>query len=680
MTQRSSRRRPTGGTYRLLRRSGLGLAVLLLCLLAGGAMASAAGDLTVAISSLDTEGYPQASVVVQLGGQASSDLQSLSKDAVTAQVDGADVTIDSVEAAGAGVALPVQTVLLIDQSGSMKGDAITAAAAAATSFIDAMREGDTASVQAFNDGFATLQAFTSDKDALKKSLTGLAPANETALYDALAKAVASFGTASSGTARYVILLSDGGDTISTTTLEALLATARSNRIPIFAVGLKTKEFDSAPLTSIAEASGGRYLETPDPKALTSLYQTLSKELHNQFKISLTLPAATASSGAIGDLVIKVSAGGQTAQAERGFFFPTTTTTTAQTVVTTGETVTTLAPAGQVAEESAVHKFLRWGPSVFILGALVFILLLAMLWALSGVIFPRRDVLAEYGGLIDRKAALSPLDLDEDSGRPGALDQMGKRLVAIHGYGDALQRMIDDAAMKVKASEFAIMHLIAIVVLAVICVALSAPVVVTVIVVIVVMVLPVLWLSTKGTARRNAFNEQVPNTLTLLSGSLKAGQGFEQALNVVAREAPEPTASEFQRVLAQLRLGVPPEDALRSVADHMRSEAFDWAVMSTIIQRQVGGNLAEIYDSTAFTLRERAKLRRTIKTLTAEGRLSAIILIALPFLVGIMILIVNRGYLGPLFQERMGIAMLLVAAVLMIVGVIWMRKIIQLDKK
>jgi tight adherence protein B len=112
---------------------------------------------------------------------------------------------------------------------------------------------------------------------------------------------------------------------------------------------------------------------------------------------------------------------------------------------------------------------------------------------------------------------------------------------------------------------------------------------------------------------------------------------------------------------------------------MKSQAFDWAVMSTVIQRQVGGNLAEIYESTAYTLRERAKLHRTIKTLTAEGRLSAIILIILPFVIGGMVAIVNRGYLAPLINTRIGNAMLGLAAGLMIIGVIWMRAIVRVDK-
>jgi tight adherence protein B len=334
---------------------------------------------------------------------------------------------------------------------------------------------------------------------------------------------------------------------------------------------------------------------------------------------------------------------------------------------------------EVAESDLVGRFLRWEGSDWIIGVVVFLLVLAMLWVLSGVLFPKRDVLAEYSGAMDRQAALTPQAVDEQAAKPGALSRATSRLLAIRGYQDPLQQMIDDAALKLRASEFALVQLVGVIVVIVLAALLGAPIVLILILALVVIFVPLLWLSSKGNARRRAFDEQVPNTLTLLAGSLKAGQGFEQALGVAARESPEPTASEFQRVLAQLRLGVPPEDALRSTADRMRSQAFDWAVMSTVIQRQVGGNLAEIYESTAAVLRERAKLKRTIRTLTAEGRLSAIILIILPFAIGAMIGIVNRGYLAPLFETRAGNAMLVLAAVLMVIGIFWMRAIIRVDK-
>jgi tight adherence protein B len=676
MTHRSSSRRG-----RLFRRLGLGLGLIILGCLATAAVAGAApGDLTLALSSLDLSKYPQASVVLQLGG-ASALTGDIGQDAVTVQVDGSTVPLSSIQAAGQGVAIPIQTVLLIDESGSMKGEAITAASAAATSFIDAMREGDTAAVQAFNVQFRTLQSFTADKNALKASLSGLAPQKETALYDALIKALASFGTSSNGSARYVILLSDGGDTASTATLEQAVTAVRSSGIPVYVIGLKSTEFDSKPLAGLAEAARSRYLETPDPGALISLYQGLAKELHNQYVLNFRLPGAASTSG-VGDLVVRVDAGGTVVQAEQGFFYPTAATTTA-TAAATGTTAlttsTTVISPTVVSGNGLLDRFLRWKASDYIMGVVVFLLVLVVLYVLSGVLFPKRDVLAEYGDLIDRKDILQPRALDEDKPKPNAANRAAGRMLALRGYQEPLQRLIDESALKFRASEFAILQVIVVVVVVVIAKLLGAPLLLVLIIALVLIVTPLLWLSSKGNARRQAFNDQVPNTLMLLAGALKAGQGFEQALSVAANESPEPTASEFQRVLAQLRLGVPPEDTLRDLAQRMRSEAFEWAVMSTVIQRQLGGNLAEIYESTAYTLRERATLRRQIKTLTAEAKLSAIILIILPFAIGGMIGIVNRGYLAPLFNTSMGNAMLGLAAVLMVVGIIWMRAIIRLDK-
>ena len=194
------------------------------------------------------------------------------------------------QAAGAGVAAPVQTVLLIDESGSMKGEAIKAASDAASCLHRRHAAGRHApQLRRSTRQFRTLQTFTSDKNALKASLAGLNPQKETALYDALIKALASFGPSPKTGARYVILLSDGGDTASTATLDQATAAVRSSGIPVYAIGLKSTEFDSQPLASLAEASGSRYLETPDPGALTSLYQTLAKEIHNQYLLNFTLP-------------------------------------------------------------------------------------------------------------------------------------------------------------------------------------------------------------------------------------------------------------------------------------------------------------------------------------------------------------------------------------------------------
>ena len=134
-------------------------------------------------------------------------------------------------------------------------------------------------------------------------------------------------------------------------------------------------------------------------------------------------------------------------------------------------------------------------------------------------------------------------------------------------------------------------------------------------------------------------------------SLRAGHSFLQSLDTVAKEIAHPAAAEFQRVVAEIRLGRPVEDALESLAERVGSPDFKWAVLAVNIQREVGGNLAEILDTVADTLRERAMLRRQIKVLTAEGRLSAWVLGLLPFGIALYMYAVNPDYIGLVFGNR-----------------------------
>jgi tight adherence protein B len=164
----------------------------------------------------------------------------------------------------------------------------------------------------------------------------------------------------------------------------------------------------------------------------------------------------------------------------------------------------------------------------------------------------------------------------------------------------------------------------------------------------------------------------------MASSLRAGHSFLQAIDTVSKEIQEPAASEFVRVVAEIRLGRPVEEALEAMADRVGSPDFRWAVLAVNIQREVGGNLAEILDTVADTLRERATMRRQVKVLTAEGRLSAYVLVALPFAIALYMTAVNPDYIGLLVTTTLGLFMLGTAAVLIIIGVFWMRKIVNID--
>lgn len=190
--------------------------------------------------------------------------------------------------------------------------------------------------------------------------------------------------------------------------------------------------------------------------------------------------------------------------------------------------------------------------------------------------------------------------------------------------------------------------------------------------------PAAVLSRRISRRARAFEAQLPDILQLLAGSLRAGYGLLQAVDTVAREAEDPAAGELSRVLTEARLGGSVEAALEAMAERIGSEDFRWVVIAINIQRQVGGNLASLLETVAGTIRERGELRREVKTLSAEGRLSAVILVALPFLIALYTAIVNPGYLAVLTGSGGGRIAIVVAGLMMGLGIVWIRKVIRIE--
>ena len=165
---------------------------------------------------------------------------------------------------------------------------------------------------------------------------------------------------------------------------------------------------------------------------------------------------------------------------------------------------------------------------------------------------------------------------------------------------------------------------------------------------------------------------------LISTSLRSGFGLPQALDAVARDAAEPAGKEFSRALAETRIGTDISDALERVATRMESTSMHWTVMAIRIQREVGGNLAETLRTTAGTLRERESLQRQVSTLSAEGRLSAYILIALPIFIFIYMTRVNYGYVSLLWTTTVGLVMSVGGLVALGVGILWMRQVVKIE--
>jgi tight adherence protein B len=185
------------------------------------------------------------------------------------------------------------------------------------------------------------------------------------------------------------------------------------------------------------------------------------------------------------------------------------------------------------------------------------------------------------------------------------------------------------------------------------------------------------LKIRRSQRRRKFSDQLSDTLQQLAGSLRAGYGLMQAIDALAKESSEPTSSEFRRLVVEARLGRDVSSSLHSMAERIGTDDFEWVVQAIDIHREVGGDLAEVLDTVASTIRERNQVMRQVKTLTAEGRLSAYILLALPVVLAGALRLINPDYFV-LFTSGPGLLLAGFAVAMLAGGALWFHKLCQLE--
>jgi tight adherence protein B len=198
-------------------------------------------------------------------------------------------------------------------------------------------------------------------------------------------------------------------------------------------------------------------------------------------------------------------------------------------------------------------------------------------------------------------------------------------------------------------------------------------------------LPRFWLARRKSSRLNAFNKQLPDTVTLIANALRAGSSFLQAIELVVREARPPITTEFNRVIREVNLGLPFDTALDNMVRRVKSEDFELMATAIAIQHQVGGNLAEILDSIAFTIRERVRIKGEIRTLTAQQRLSGYVVAGLPIGLGGILFVIAPTFFAPMFDKPpavlgipFGVILLAIGGTAMFIGFQVIRKIVDIE--
>ncbi len=241
-------------------------------------------------------------------------------------------------------------------------------------------------------------------------------------------------------------------------------------------------------------------------------------------------------------------------------------------------------------------------------------------------------------------------------------------------GRRLERLLDAADTPIKPFEFLLIAAVSGLAAAVIGLAAAHNGLIVVPAAAVGAGIPFLWLLLKRSRRREAFNRQLPDALQALAGTLRVGLGLNQGMAMVAADHPYPISAEFARAQREMNLGLGIEEVLQNMAARVRSDDFDLAVAGILTNRQVGGNLAELLDQVTATLRERVKLKNFIRVLTAQQRISSMIVVAIPPVLMVILLVGMREYSSYLVTTQVGHIMLAISVFMQLLGIFFIRRI------
>lgn len=620
-------------------------------------LASPAAADGVTVRSVDTSRFPEVRMAVLVNGAAPSTTEFHVRENGVVVPDGA-VEVRPLRQ----TSNPVGTVLVIDTSGSMRSrGAIAQAKAAARQFIESRATNEWTALVSFSDKAVVRHEFTQDAAALTAAVEGLQADGETALWDGLAAAATLYDSRPDLQAN-VVLLSDGADSASSTTEAQAVSALTGARAAVFAVGIASDDFDPSRLSSLSGAAGGSFSTSTDPADLRAQFARIRVAIENQYEVRYT---STGSGGALAvDLTVgALSAEVQTRAGSTGATSSLPPVTPARGPFSgAGGKYLVLALAALAAGLAATALLVVFGRSGDRIGDQLEIYLQEGDTSAA----PIDDAGPEHGGslaetgLVQRAVALT----SSIAGRHGSLEKVGA--------------LLEQADVPLRPAEAMFFYGAGVALLGVLALLGAPSPALGLIVTAIVAVLPVVALRTLRGRRLKAFEAQLPDVLNLLAGSLRAGYSFLQCVETVAQEAADPMARELRRVLAEARLGRPVEDALADVADRMQSQDFAWSVMAIRIQREVGGNLAELLQTVSDTMVQRARMRGEVKALTAEGRMSAVIMGLLPVALGLFMFTAAPDYLETLFGSTMGWAMVGGSVVMAVAGMAWIQKIVKVE--
>ena len=567
----------------------------------------------------------------------------------TVKENGLDTNVTLADA-GAAAAIAVA----IDTSNSMAGQKIADAKAAAARFVQGLPAEDVLAVYGFGAKPYVGTAFPANPVTAATALTQLGTGGDpgTAIYGAVQ--LASDDLAKQHAAkRILIVLSDGASQNDTGTLADATSAAKAAGATVYAVSIGGNATAISQLRQLTDPTGGQTVAAADTSSLDGAYQRIADNLGSTFTFTYS---SLAQKGA--KINLQVSAPGM-GPGTSAFAAP----------GTAGSGSSGSGPIVKLPTSPAGRAMIAGVAALFVLlGGLV------ILSSKPGVSATKR--IAPYTEQ-KRKAAEV---MGFGPAKISVLHQLyiaTEKIVGSFNYWKRMAYRLEQADLPLRTAEVMYIQMGASLFLGVVGkVALGLNGFLVLVPLGLGVAIPALFVKFSARRRLNAFEGQLPETLITMAASLKAGHAFNAALASVVKEGAEPTSKELARVSQEIALGMPSEAALEAMAKRMDSTNFGFVVMAVNIQRTVGGSLAEILDMVADTVRQRQQFSRKVKALTAQGRMSAYVLVAMPFLMGLAIFALNPKYMSVLFTTSAGKVMIAMSLVMMAIGGAIIRKIVS----
>ena len=611
---------------------------LLPLLLGAAVLAPAAGAATATgyeLRHVETSGYPAIRLLVRSAPGAP---------APRVYENGARVTLTQAENLGQSKAL----VLAIDRSQSMREAALAKAGEAANWLLEHKRPADEVGVVAFASSAVALTGFsrsTIDGDSALHTLS-TDRVQGTALYDAVrlsSRALARQPLPG----RVLVLLTDGRDVGSSTSLAAAVESARHAGVAVYTIALGNA--DTAVLRKVAADTGGTFYASATASSLESIYRRIAAELDRTWRLGYLTSARPGDRISVS--VGRASAGGSSAE--------------------------TIALPGNPA--STYHY---WLPHIFrtTLGALIVALLVSViLFAIALVAASRPRSVRIKQRVWQHTELRVTRPRSRRSGGLAAqawLSALDRRFRALPQWAK-IQRLVERAGFDVPAAAVIAGGVALAFVLSLLVALAAASGLIIVLVFLLGLAAPFAVLHVIGAWRLKAFDNQLPDVLATMAGSLRAGYGLRQALQTVVDEGAPPVSVELRRVLSEARLGRPLEEALISMCERLGWNDLLYVATAVEVQSQVGGSLAGVLTTVADTVRQRQQHRRRVRSLTATGRSSAFVLAILPFVFAGLLAALDPSYMLPFLHSHTGHVLTIACVISIGIGALILNRIVNI---